>query len=308
MAGLWTRVLEFVTYDVFTQSAFAGNPLAMVMGADELSSTQMQVIAKEFNLSETIFVQRPVNSANTARVRIFFPTGEIPFAGHPTIGCAIHLALQDRGPGDFEAVIRLEEQAGLVSVAVTRQYGVTLAELTAPVVPRAAVDGTVPELAALADALSLSLPDIGFDSHVPGLWEGGPRFLYVPVSGLSALKKARPREPVWSQVITTACVDCIYLYTTGQGCDFRARVFAPTAGIPEDPATGSASAILAAQLLASGVPPNGESRFSLQQGAEMGRPSQIGLRCVVSAGNLQSAHISGSAVEISRGRINAPRP
>jgi trans-2,3-dihydro-3-hydroxyanthranilate isomerase len=101
-------VLEFHIYDVFTDRAFSGNPLAVVMGADDLSTTQMQLLARQFNLSETIFVMAPRDPVNTARVRIFFPTAEIPFAGHPTIGCALHLA------GGTDGRIVLEEEAGLV--------------------------------------------------------------------------------------------------------------------------------------------------------------------------------------------------
>ncbi|HLQ19930.1 MAG TPA: PhzF family phenazine biosynthesis isomerase, partial [Tabrizicola sp.] len=101
-------MLTFHTCDVFTDRPFAGNPLAIVLGADALSPAQMLGIAREFNLSETIFVQRPQNPAHTARVRIFFPTAEIPFAGHPTIGCAIHLATAAAAEGDFETRIVLE--------------------------------------------------------------------------------------------------------------------------------------------------------------------------------------------------------
>jgi len=109
-------MLTFHTCDVFTDRPFAGNPLAIVLGADDLSTAQMLTLAREFNLSETIFVQRPADPSHTARVRIFFPTAEIPFAGHPTIGCAIHLATAAAGPGDFDSEIVLEEEAGLVRV------------------------------------------------------------------------------------------------------------------------------------------------------------------------------------------------
>src|SRR5262245_37934620 len=113
--------LKFYTLDVFTTRRFGGNPLAVVLDADRLSTAEMQMIAREFNLSETIFIQAPENTANTAKVRIFFPTGEMPFAGHPTLGSAILLAEMKYKPGQsFEAEIRLEEVAGLVPVTVTR--------------------------------------------------------------------------------------------------------------------------------------------------------------------------------------------
>ncbi len=303
-------MLSFHTWDVFTDRAFSGNPLAIVLGADGLTTAQMQTIAREFNLSETIFVQAPANPGHTARVRIFFPTAEIPFAGHPTIGCAIHLATAQAGAEDFERDLVLEEEAGLVPVHVSCREGAVRAEFVAPVVPHgvanapdgaAALDGGL-----LAAALGLSPEDIGFGAHRPGLWQGGPRFLYVPVASLDVLARARPMEPGWTGQMRAGGVDSAYLYTPGSGCDFCARMFSPTAGIPEDPATGSASAILAAQLLASGALPEGETRLTLHQGVEMGRPSVIGLTTVVHGGALAEVRIAGSAVPISEGRVRVP--
>jgi trans-2,3-dihydro-3-hydroxyanthranilate isomerase len=303
-------MLTFHTCDVFTTRAFAGNPLAIVLGADDLQPAQMQIIAREFNLSETIFVQRPANPAHTARVRIFFPTAEIPFAGHPTIGCAIHLATAAAGPGDFDTRIVLEEEAGLVPVRVWRRGDEVRAEFTAPVIPHAVTDAPDPvaalDPARMAAALGLNPDDIGFASHRPGLWQGGPRFLYAPVTSLDALARARPIQPVWSEVMQAAGVDSIYLYTPDPGCDFRARMFSPTAGISEDPATGSASAILAAQLLAAGVLTDGENRLALWQGIEMGRPSKIGLTILLQQGRLAEVRVTGSAVPIASGKIRAP--
>lgn len=299
-------MLTFHTCDVFTDRPFAGNPLAIVLGADALSPAQMQVIAREFNLSETIFVQRPRDPAHTARVRIFFPTAEIPFAGHPTIGCAIHLAQAAASPGDFDSLITLEEEAGLVPVRVWRRGGRTEAEFTAPVLPHAVATHTPPDAGQLSAALGLAADEIGFGAHRIGLWQGGPRFLYAPVTSLDALGRARPMERAWSRVTRAAGVDSIYLYTPGDGCDFRARMFSPAAGIPEDPATGSASAILAAQLLASGALAEGETRLALRQGVEMGRPSEIGLTVMVRNGALEEVRVAGSAVPVSSGQIRVP--
>ncbi|MGL4238552.1 PhzF family phenazine biosynthesis protein [Tabrizicola sp.] len=299
-------VLNFYTYDVFTDSAYAGNPLAIVLDADDLTPARMQTIARDFNLSETIFVQRPANPAHTARVRIFFPTAEIPFAGHPTIGCAIYLATAAEGPGDFARDVLLEEEAGLVPVRVWRRGDVTRAEFIAPVVPHGVTGAEVARADRMAAALGLKPDEIGFGAHRPGVWQGGPRFLYAPVGSLVALARARPTEPAWSEVISAAGVDSIFLYAKGQDCDFRTRMFSPTAGIPEDPATGSASAILAAQLLASGALPEGETRLSLHQGVEMGRASQIGMTAKVVGGRLTEVRIAGSAVPVSEGRITPP--
>lgn len=303
-------MLEFRTLDVFTTLPFTGNPLAVVLGADGLSTAQMQTIAREFNLSETIFVMAPRDPAHRARVRIFFPTAEIPFAGHPTIGCAILLAsmdagLEDAGLGDFERHLVLEEEAGLVPVTVWRKGGLMEAEFTAPVVPHG-TEGVVAE-DRLAPALGLEPGEIGFGAHRPGIWQGGPRFLYVPVASLSVLARARAMQPHWDAVTAAAGVDSAYLYTPGAECDFRARMFSPTAGIPEDPATGSATAILAAQLRASGVLADGANRFHLRQGVEMGRASDLFLSVDVVSGAVQAVRIRGAAVPVSEGRITVPQ-
>ncbi|MFB9149923.1 PhzF family phenazine biosynthesis protein [Roseovarius ramblicola] len=301
--------LSFVTCDVFTEQRFSGNPLAIVAEADGLSTAQMQVIAREFNLSETIFVQRPAVPTHDAKVRIFFPTAEIPFAGHPTIGCAIHLALKSAPEGDFETRITLEEEAGIVPVRIWRRDGRVHAEFRAPILPHPSEHGGMPDSGLLAEAVGLDPQVIGAQAHTPGLWQGGPRFLYVPVRDLETLATARPIEPAWSQVMNIAAVDSAYLYTPlvgGDGANFRARMFSPTAGIPEDPATGSAAAIMAAQLHAAGVLSEGETRLALHQGVEMGRASAIGLRIVTRDGALAEVHVSGSAVPVSRGRIHRP--
>lgn len=297
-------MLRFHTLDVFTDRPFAGNPLAVVLEAGEMSVAQMQTVAREFNLSETIFVLPPRDPAHRARVRIFFPTAEIPFAGHPTIGCAILLAETDHGPGDFETALVLEEEAGLVPVRVVRRDGRSMAEFAAPILPHAAPGRA--DAARIAPALDLPAGEIGFGAHRPAIWQGGPRFLYVPVAGLAALGRARPIEPHWSALMAEAGVDSAYLYTPGEAVDYRARMFSPTAGIPEDPATGSASAILAAQLMAAGEVAPGETRLRLRQGVEMGRPSEIGLTIRADAARLTEVRVAGAAVRIAEGRIAVP--
>lgn len=291
-----TDMLRFHIYDVFTTTPFTGNPLAIVEGADDLTTAQMQTLARQFNLSETIFIQRPENPSHTARVRIFFPTAEIPFAGHPTIGCALHLA------GGRDTTITLEEQAGLVPVTITRQEdGAALAEFTAPRTPER--HAPTPPQALIARALGI--PPAGIGPQDPGVWQGGPAFLYIPVTDLSTLATARPCEPAWSELMAMADVDSAYLYTpTATG--YRARMFSPTAGIPEDPATGSASAILAAQLLATGALPEGTTTIPLTQGVEMGRPSDIRLTATVTGGSLGPIRIAGHAVPIASGTIRLP--
>ena len=160
--------LKFHTLDVFTSRKFHGNPLAVVLDADGLTGERMQTIAREFNLSETIFVMKPEDPRNTARVRIFFPRGEMAFAGHPTVGCAVLLAEGKHKAGcSFETEIRLEENAGLVPVRVSRIGGAARAMFTAPVLPFR-VDAKLPDAAAIAGALGLTEEEIGFGGHRSG--------------------------------------------------------------------------------------------------------------------------------------------
>jgi len=298
--------LLFHTLDVFTNRKFGGNPLAVVLDADHLSTEQMQTICREFNLSETIFVMKPENPANTARVRIFFPGGEMPFAGHPTVGCAALLAEMKYKAGcSFETEIRLEENAGLVPVKVSRIGDCPRAQFTAPVVPFA-VDIPLPAIDLVARALSLQTSDIGFESHGIGLHQGGPRFFHVPLKSRDALAHCVVAEPHWSQMITALGVDNAYVYVRG-GDDprtsFRARMFAPTHGIPEDPATGSATALLAAQLLRTETLRDGTHKWQLEQGYEMGRPSDLFLEADVNQGKLTAVRVAGQAVKVMQGTL-----
>lgn len=301
------RQLDFFTFDVFTTTVFSGNPLAIVLDADDLTTSQMQTIAREFNLSETIFVQTPDNGANTAKVRIFFPTAEIPFAGHPTIGCAIYLAEQLFSPNeDFETEITLEEVAGLVPVKVTRKNDQISAQLTAPVIPFE-VSAKIPSQTNAAKALGLSIDALGLSDHNIAAHQGGPTFLYVPLASKQALSKAHVCDPDCSQIITQADAGGLYAYWLDvQDNQIHGRMFDPMSGIIEDPATGSASAILASQLLNTGVLNEGENNFSLFQGYDMGRPSNISLEVDVSNDEILAVRVAGSAVFISSGKITIP--
>lgn len=302
--------LKFNTLDVFTNKRFGGNPLAVVHDADALTTEQMQTIAREFNLSETIFVMKPEDPRNTARVRIFFPGGEMPFAGHPTLGCAILLAEMKHKAGcPFETEIRLEEVAGLVAVKVSRIGDVPHGMFNAPVVPQKVDDG--PAKADVAAALGLSPAEIGFDLHQPILIRGGPAFFLVPVPSRAIVEKARPCEPAWSTLVAKlrkhdAYVDAAYVYTRGgdgKDASFRSRMFAPGGGIPEDPATGSATALLARQILIADKLKDGTHRFVLEQGYEMKRPSDLILEADVAKGDLTQVRVGGQAVRISAGTI-----
>ena len=298
--------LTFHTLDVFTNRRFGGNPLAVVLGADALTTEQMQTITREFNLSETIFVMKPEDPANTAKVRIFFPGGEMPFAGHPTVGCAVLLAEMKYKTGcSFETEIRLEENAGLVPVKVSRIGDHPRAQFIAPVVPFA-VDLPLPSIDLVAKALSLEPGDIGFENHSFRVHQGGPRFFHVPVKTREALARCVVAEPHWSAMITDLGVDNAYVYTRGGDnpkTHFRARMFAPTGGIPEDPATGSATALLAAQLLKAEALKDGTHKWRLEQGYEMGRPSDLFLEADVAGGALKAVRVAGQAVKVMQGTL-----
>lgn len=300
--------LTFHTLDVFTARKFGGNPLAVVLGADALTTEQMQSICREFNLSETSFVMAPEDPAHTAKVRIFFPGGEMPFAGHPTLGTAALLASLKHKPGcSFETTITLELPAGLTPVRVSRIADRVHGVFTAPIVPFHA-PVTLPSLEETAQALNLDPADIGFDGHGLASLEGGPRFFYVPVKSRAILEKAKVLEPYWSKLIKPLNgVDAAYLYTRGgdgAATAFRARMYAPTGGIPEDPATGSATALLAAQLLTAERLADGTHTWQLEQGYEMGRPSDLTLEADVKQGTLTAVRVGGCAVSIMNGVLD----
>jgi trans-2,3-dihydro-3-hydroxyanthranilate isomerase len=243
----------------------------------------------------------------TRRCGFLLPTAEIPFAGHPTIGCAIHLASRRAATAIFQTEIVLEEagRSGPRHGDPDRQHG------TWPSSPRRSCRIRMragSRRGSLAPALGLDAGEIGFAAHRPGLWAGGPAFLYVPLASRAALSRARPIEPHWSRVMDAAGLWGAYVYTgSGSGC-YAARMFAPTAGLPEDPATGAASAILAAQLLASGALAEGTSRIALTQGEDMGRPSAIALLATVAQGALQQVKVGGAACPVASGTLTALPP
>jgi trans-2,3-dihydro-3-hydroxyanthranilate isomerase len=293
---------RFVTLDVFTRDALAGNPLAVVLDAEGLNDHAMQAIAREFNLSETVFVRPPADPKCRAALRIFTPGRELPFAGHPTVGAAVLLAIRDHGDGHGHGAFDLEERIGVVPCAVeVIDDGLGRAVFTLPKLPaeiaEAANDVT------LAAALSLKPGDIGFDRHRPSVCSAGVGYTCVPVSGPDALAAARPDAAHWAAIRPADHANA-YVYAraaAGGGHHFRARMFAPGMGVLEDPATGSAAAAFAQAVMMFETPGDGEHRLVIEQGYEMGRPSQIDLHLTVSGGELVKAAIGGAAVIVSEG-------
>jgi trans-2,3-dihydro-3-hydroxyanthranilate isomerase len=300
--------LKFHTLDVFTDRRFGGNPLAIVLDADTLSDDQMQTIAREFNLSETVFVQASTRPAHSARMRIFTPRSEVPFAGHPTIGTAILLAELNAPAhnGERDALVILEQAIGTVRVgARLRTGGAAFAEFDAPKLPAEA--GVLPPVDVIAAGLGLIPSEVGFENHAPICYAAGNTFAYVPVASLEAIGRARVNGSHWEKAFEQQGISGVYAYT--RQCEhttsaFHVRMFAPQVGIAEDPATGSAAVGLAGIVHTSDRLRDGAHRRVIEQGYEMGRPSQIVLTLVVAGGKLASVRIGGAAVRVSEGTID----
>lgn len=297
--------LKFHTLDVFTSTRFGGNPLAVVLDADALSPAAMQAIAREFNLSETVFILTPVNPAHSARVRIFTPNAELPFAGHPTVGTAVLLA-ELRAPslgGGRSAIIAIEQAIGLVRVGVRLRAGeAAYAEFDSPKLP--VEQGAVPAVEDLAAAVGMIPSEIGFENHRPTGFSLGLPFAFIPVRSLENIEKTRAVTSRWERAFPTGSAAYVYCReTVHQTSQFHARMFAPGHGIAEDPATGAAAAAFAAVIARFDQPPGGEHRYVIEQGFEMGRPSHIQLSLVMNDGQLQTVRIGGHAVRVADGEM-----
>ena len=294
---------RFVTLDVFTDRPFTGNPLAVIVDGEGLDQRAMQTIAREFNLPETVFVLPPADAKHAAKLRIFTPALELPFAGHPTVGTAVLLGSSD-GPAKTRDIV-LEEAIGAVHCRVeTLDSARGRAWFLAPRLPEEAGRGL--ETAAIAAALNLSPADIGFQDFHPARWSAGVPFTFVPVRGLKAIAGARPDLSRFDAVFGDNGPGKAYLFcaeTADTEHDFHARMFAPSLGIPEDPATGAAAAAFTGFLAATRRLDDGEHIFRVEQGYEMGRPSLIELALTIGDGALRTATIGGGAVTISEGTI-----
>ena len=297
--------LPYHVLDVFTNQRFGGNPLAVVLDAEGLDTQRMQTIAREFNLSETVFVLKPMNLAHSARVRIFTPAIEMPFAGHPTVGTAALLAqLKSAQPeGDGDALIVLEEGIGPVRVGVRLRPGTApFAEFDAPKLPHE--NGTLPPADRLAAALGLIPAEIGFENHRPARFTAGNTFAFVPVASLEAMAKAHVASSHWGAAFQGGIGAFLYCRQTVHNTSaFHARMFAPEHGVPEDPATGSAAVGFAGLVHRFDALPDGLHKRTIEQGFEMCRPSLIELSLHVGGGKLEAVRIGGHAVRVAEGMI-----
>lgn len=298
---------RYAIVDVFTDRTFGGNPLAVVLDAEGLSDAEMQAIAIEFNYSETTFVLPPAEAAHWARVRIFTPSGEIPFAGHPNVGTASVLAwgLAERNE-PMPARFVFEEDAGPVPVTLAIENGVvTGAELVAPR-PLSRGSRAAPERAAAC--LSLDPADLRLDAHQPQVLSVGSPFLVVELSSREALARAAPNRDAFAALLPLDGARTVYAFTRATGAaaadvDIVARAF--SSRMTEDPATGSATAATAAMLAENAAPPDGELTLRFRQGVEMGRPSLLAARIEIRGGKPGAVHLGGSCVAIAEGVLLA---
>jgi trans-2,3-dihydro-3-hydroxyanthranilate isomerase len=295
----------YAIYDVFTQTPLAGNPLAVVFDAQGLSDEAMQAITCEFNLSETVFVLPPETAGHSARIRIFTPGYELPFAGHPTVGAAVALAERMR-PGANLALV-LDENIGPVSCNVQANgLDAAFAQFS---LPRLSECMPTPlDVQGLAVALGLPSVQLGFDGHQIGIWSAGVPFLMVPVSSLDAVTSIQFDPGLWAQVAPQVQGRTVsaYVYCAGgvsANAHFHARAFIPAMGVTEDPATGSAVAAMTGALHAAQGWTDGTHALLIEQGFAMGRPSQIHVELTIEQTHLRSASIGGFAVRIASGTL-----
>ncbi|MFO7484505.1 PhzF family phenazine biosynthesis protein [Oceanibaculum nanhaiense] len=297
---------RYTILDVFADRPLAGNPLAVVLDADGLDDAAMQAIAREFNLSETVFVLPAADTRHRAAVRIFTPGRELPFAGHPTVGTAVLLALLDRAKGASAEAFGLEEKIGIVPcVAEPKGARLGRARFRLPRLPQIWGEGVSVDKA--ARALGLTPAEIGFGRHLPSRHSAGVAFDLVPVASLDAIGRARPTA-AFMEAFGDSDHPAAYLYTAETaeaGSRFHARMFAPGMGISEDPATGSAAAAFSGALMQFEKLGDDTHDFVIEQGYEMGRPSLIALQMVIEKDALAFAEIGGDAVIVAEGTLYA---
>ena len=298
--------LNFITVDVFTDTQFGDNPLAVVIDANGLSSEQMQKIAAEFNLAETTFVLPPKAAGHTAHVRIFTPRAEMPFAGHPNVGTAFVVAREGSCYGRplSGQSLMFEEAAGLVRMELLKQGSeITGARLAAPQ-PLVVGDTMAPEV--VAEACSIAAADIETRNHPPCIAGCGAPFVFAELKQRGALAAAQPRVDVFTRHFPRERVTGIHLYvrTDEDALDLQSRMFAPLHGVFEDPATGSANVALVGLLAKLRREPDLRLSLKIGQGVDMGRPSLLQAHADKTAGQVVATFIGGNCVPVMRGVLD----
>jgi trans-2,3-dihydro-3-hydroxyanthranilate isomerase len=296
---------DFVRVNVFTDERFGGNPLAVLPDASGLTDAQMQAIAAEFNLSETTFVLPPDDPRHHARVRIFTPKHEMPFAGHPNVGTGYVLATM---AGDPPEHYTFEEIAGLVRVHILRDPGGAIygARVAAP--RSLTIDIGIP-VDVIAACAGLRESDIATLAHTPLVASVGTPFVIAEVASVEALSRATPDLGAFRAALARfpdmegRFAMHLYAWVEGDERRIRARMFAPLGGVLEDPATGSAAAALAGLLTSIAPGNNVDLQYAIEQGVEMGRPSLIIASAVKTGEGPVSASVAGSCVPVMRGTL-----
>ena len=337
--------LDFRTLDVFTDATFGGNPLGVFPDAAHLPSELMQKIALEMNLSETVFLGPPETPEGTARVRIFTPEVEVPFAGHPTVGAAIYLATTEsvrgwagvHGTEDGHANLLLEENVGPVPALVRYRGGrPVFARFTTAVLPERRESPQSRER--LAAMVGLEASDLGGNAPAPltpAMVSCGLPFHVIPVRTPAALRRAVMNTAIWQDLLADSWAHHVYLVCPcGEGArapadgsgaagrqggtaapgaaeapplpDVRVRMFAPGSGVPEDPATGSAAAVLGGYLGDASGRDEGTLSWRVAQGEEIGRPSLIEVEADRGGGRTAAIRVGGAATFVSRGAMTVP--
>jgi trans-2,3-dihydro-3-hydroxyanthranilate isomerase len=299
-------IYQYVTVNVFTSQRFGGNPLAVLPDAQGLTDDQMQAIAREFNLSETTFVLPPDNTQHHARVRIFTPAHEMPFAGHPNVGTGFVLARAMENPPEH---LVFEEIAGLVRVHILRDADqrITGTRISAP---RALSIGDAIPTETVAACASLTPADFLTNAHAPLVASVGTEFVIAEVASLEALARAAPDLAAFRAAGGAAEPGAqlrfallLYVRRDGDATRLRARMFAPLGGVLEDPATGSACAALAALLTSMAPGENVDLHYEIEQGVEMGRPSLLIASARKTGEGPVEATVAGSCVPVAQGML-----
>ncbi len=296
---------EFVTVDVFTDTLFGGNTLAVLPDASGLSDAEMQAIAREFNYSETTFVLPPEDPRHTAKVRIFTPAVEMPFAGHPNVGTGYVLASR---AATLPEHFTFEEKAGLVRVHLLKDRAGRLTG-TRISAPQALSVGVAVPTDTVAACASLTSEEIATEAHEPLVASVGTPFVIAEVTSRDALRRALPNLGAFRRAMhdipELGRIWFLHLYTRSEGEATRlaCRMFAPLGGVAEDPATGSAAATLAALLTSLAPGDTVDLAYDITQGEEVGRPSRLFATARKTAEGPVLASVAGGCVTVMTGRI-----
>ena len=297
---------HYFTCDVFTDKRFGGNQLAVFPDATKIPEHLLHSIAREFNYSETTFVYPPENSEHTRRVRIFTPAGEIPFAGHPTIGTAFVLAKSGAlSLTGEETAVTFEEGVGNVPVKILMHNGTpSFAQLTAAQPPEI-IDAAL-DVKNIAGFLGIHAQDIDVQNFAIQYVSVGLPFLFVPLNDLSVMQRIKIDIQKMESTLHHAQTKDIYVFT--RDCEqpdshFHVRMFAPLQGIPEDPATGSAAAAFAGYLAMKDPTQSGLLKWKVEQGFEMGRPSLLYLEAEKKNGDVYTLRVGGNSVMVNEGEM-----